>query len=154
MIRHLIAATVLLAAPPASATDYKLGTLEIVRPWTRATAPSAPAGGGFVTLANKGAAADRLVSAKSPAAEKVEIHEMKMDGNIMRMRELDKGLEVPAGGSVELKPGGLHIMFMQLRAPFTAGAKVPVTLVFEKAGSIDVEFEVQAMGAAQPAHRH
>ncbi|SEO23909.1 hypothetical protein SAMN02990966_01317 [Rhodospirillales bacterium URHD0017] len=149
----LIAATLL--ASPAWAQDYKLGSLEISQPWTRATPPTAKTGGGFVTITNKGATPDRLIAVRSTASDKAEIHEMKMDGNVMRMRELDKGLEIPPGATVELKPGGLHIMFMELKAPFAKDAKVPVTLVFEKAGSIDVELAVQAMGAATPGQpRH
>jgi copper(I)-binding protein len=142
----LIAAAALLASP-AWAQDYKLGSLEISQPWTRATAPTAKAGGGFVTITNKGTTADRLIAARSTASDKVEVHEMKMDGNVMRMRELANGLEIPAGATVTLKPGGYHIMFMELKAPFAKDAKVPVTLVFEKAGSIDVTFAIQAMGA-------
>jgi periplasmic copper chaperone A len=142
----LIAAAALIAAP-ASAQNYKLGALEIDQPWTRATPPTAKAGGGFVTITNKGTTPDRLIAARSAASDKVEIHEMKMDGNVMRMRELDRGLEIPAGATVTLKPGGYHIMFMELKAPFAKDAKVPVTLVFEKGGSIDVPFTVQAMGA-------
>jgi periplasmic copper chaperone A len=142
----LITAAALIATP-ASAQNYKLGSLEIDQPWTRATPPTAKAGGGFLTITNKGTTPDRLVAARSAASDKVEIHEMKMDGSVMRMRELDKGLEIPAGATVTLKPGGYHIMFMELKAPFAKDAKVPVTLVFEKAGSIDVPFTVQAMGA-------
>lgn len=78
---------------------------------------------------------------------------MKMDGNVMRMREFDLGLEIPPGATVQLKPGGFHIMFMGLKAPFAKDAKIPVTLVFEKAGSIDVEMVVEAMGAAAPTHK-
>ena len=155
----LIAAAAALASPalvsPVCAADYKLGSLEIDQPWTRATAPTAKAGGGFVTITNKGTMPDRLIAARSTASDKVEIHEMKMDGNVMRMRELDKGLEIPPGATVALKPGGLHIMFMELKAPFAKDAKVPLTLVFEKAGSIDVELAVQAMGATTPGQpRH
>jgi periplasmic copper chaperone A len=144
-ILSLIAATLLASA--AWAQDYKLASLEISQPWTRATAPTAKAGGGYVTITNKGTVPDRLVAARSAASAKVEIHEMKMDGSVMRMRELEKGLEIPPGATVTLKPGGYHIMFMELRAPFAKDAKVPVTLVFEKAGTIDVPFTVQAMGA-------
>ncbi|HYC64586.1 MAG TPA: copper chaperone PCu(A)C [Reyranellaceae bacterium] len=147
-------ALLLLAALPAAAHDYTLGSLHIVHPWTRATPPSAKAGGGYVTVTNKGAAADRLIAARSAAADQVEIHEMKMEGSVMRMRELEKGLEVPAGATVTLMPGGYHIMFMGLRAPFQKDGRVPVTLVFEKAGAIDVEFMVEAMGTTQPSHRH
>lgn len=142
----LAAATAALASS-AWAADYKLGSLEIDQPWTRATPPTAKAGGGFVTITNKGTAADRLVAARSAASDKVELHEMKMDGSVMRMRELEKGVEIPPGATVMLKPGGYHIMFMELKAPFAKDAKVPVTLVFEKAGSIDVPFTVEAMGA-------
>lgn len=139
----------------AAAQSYKLGSLEIDQPWTRATAPTAKAGGGFMTITNKGTTPDRLISARSNASEKVEVHEMKMDGNVMRMRELEKGLEIPPGATVTLKPGGYHIMFMELKAPFAKDAKVPVTLVFEKAGSVDVELAVQQMGAAAPGQpRH
>jgi copper(I)-binding protein len=142
----LVAAAALFALP-AWAQDYKLGSLEISQPWTRATAPTAKTGGGYLTITNKGTTPDRLIAARSTASAKVEIHEMKMDGSVMRMRELDKGLEIPPGATVTLKPGGLHIMFMELKAPLAKGAKVPVTLVFEKAGSIDVTFTVQEMGA-------
>ena len=76
-----------------------------------------------------------------------QVHEMKMDGNVMRMREVEKGLEIPPGGTVTLAPGGFHLMFMGLKGPFKQGTQVPVTLVFEKAGSIDVELDVNAMGA-------
>ena len=141
-----------LLASPVWAHDYKIGSLEIDQPWTRATAPTAKTGGGFLTITNKGTTPDRLIAARSTVADKVEIHEMKMDGNVMRMRELEKGLEVPPGATIALKPGGYHIMFMELKAPLAKDAKIPVTLVFEKAGSIDVMMNVQEMGAAQPAH--
>lgn len=142
-------------APPAWAQDYKAGSLEISGPWTRATAPTAKAGGGYLTITNKGTAPDRLIAARSTASDKVEIHEMKMEGSVMRMRELEKGLEIPPGATVTLAPGGFHIMFMELRSPLAKGSKVPVTLVFEKAGPVDVEFLVQDIGSAQPSHsRH
>jgi len=105
-----------------------------------------------MTITNKGTVADRLVSARSNASDKVEVHEMQMDGNVMRMRELAKGLEIPPGATVMLKPGSYHIMFMELKAPFAKDAKVPMTLVFEKAGSIDIQLDVQAMGAMPQGH--
>lgn len=150
-ILSLIAAAALFVTP-VWAQGYKLGSLEIAQPWTRATAPTAKAGGGFLTITNKGTTTDRLIAARSNTSDKAEIHEMKMDGNVMRMRELEKGLEIPPGATVTLKPGGFHIMFMELKSPLAKGAKVPVTLVFEKAGSIDVDFLVQDMGAAGPGH--
>jgi copper(I)-binding protein len=151
--RLALAALFAVLAIPALALDYKLGAIEIGQPWARATPPTAESGGGFLVITNTGTTPDRLIAVKSPAADKVEIHEMKMDGNIMRMRELEKGIEIPPGATVELKPGGFHVMFMGLKAPFTKDAKVPATLVFEKAGSIDVELLVQAMGAQPPTHK-
>jgi periplasmic copper chaperone A len=147
----LLLALAILCGATAVARDYKLGALEISAPWARATPPSAPAGGGFLKITNTGSTSDRLVSANSPAAELVQVHEMKMDGNVMRMREVEKGLEIPAGGSVTLAPGSFHLMMMGLKAPLKQGASVPLTLVFEKAGRIDVDLAVEAMGAAGPA---
>ncbi len=152
--RLALAALAAILALPAFALDYKLGAIEIGHPWSRATPPTAESGGGFLAITNTGTTPDRLIAVKSPAADKVEIHEMKMDGNIMRMREVEKGIEIPPGATVELKPGGFHVMFMGLRAPFAKDAKVPLTLVFEKAGSIDVELMVQAMGAQPPPSMH
>lgn len=152
--RLALAALLAVLALPAFALDYKLGAIEIRQPWTRATPPTAAAGGGFLAIVNTGTTPDRLIAVKSPAADRAEIHEMKMDGTIMRMRELEKGIEIPPGATVELKPGGFHIMFTGLKAPFAKDAKVPATLVFEKAGSIDIELPVAAMGAGAPAPRH
>jgi copper(I)-binding protein len=146
-------ALAVLCSVPAAARDYKLGALEIVEPWTRATPPSAPTAGGFLKLTNTGTTPDRLVGAKSAAAEQVQVHEMKMDGNIMRMRELDHALEIPPGGSVTLAPGGLHLMMIGPKAPLKAGERVPLTLTFEKAGSIDVELVVEPMGTLEPTHK-
>ncbi|UYN96213.1 MAG: copper chaperone PCu(A)C [Enhydrobacter sp.] len=152
--RRLFAAAALIAmAFPAVAQTYKLGDLEIAQPWTRATPSTARTAGGFLAITNKGASADRLMSAASPVSLKVEVHEMKMEGSVMRMREIDKGLEIPPGATVVLKPGGYHLMFMELKAPIAQGARVPVALVFEKAGRIDVELAAEAMGAAQPGHQ-
>ena len=155
-IRRILLSTTLavLLSGAALAHGYKLGALEIGHPWARATAPTAPAGGGFLKVTNTGTVPDRLISARSTAAKQVQIHEMKMDGNIMRMRELEQGLEIPPGATVTLAPGGLHLMLMGLVAPLEKGARVPVTLVFEKAGSIDVELDVEAMGGPAPAHGH
>src|SRR5882757_3286659 len=145
--RLALAALVAILALPAFALDYKLGAIEIGHPWSRATPPTAESGGGFLAITNTGTTPDRLIAVKSPAADKVEIHEMKMDGNVMRMRELEQGIEIAPGATIDLKPGGFHIMFMGLKAPFAKDTKVPLTLVFEKAGSIAVELPVAAMGA-------
>ncbi|GAA0778149.1 copper chaperone PCu(A)C [Roseibium denhamense] len=142
-----LAATLTLGSFSAFAHDYKVGDLTLVHPWTRATPPKAKAGGGFIEIINSGTEADRLVGARSDFAAKVEIHEMAVTDGIMRMRELDNGIEIPAGGTVALEPGGLHIMFMGLKQPFEEGSTVPVVLTFEKAGDYAIDLAVAKMGA-------
>ena len=108
MTRHLFLAFLVLLAGigTASAHSYKLGALEIGHPWARATPPTAPAGGGYLTIKNTGTTPDRLVEVRSPAAAAAQVHEMKMEGNVMRMRELAGGLEIAPGATVALAPGG------------------------------------------------
>lgn len=126
------------------------GTISIEQPFTRATPGNSKVGAGYLTIVNKGSEADRLVSASSPAADKVEVHEMTMQDGVMKMRALAGGLPVEAGKTVALTPGGNHLMLMGLKAPLKQGGKVPVTLKFEKAGAIDVTLDVQAIGARSP----
>jgi copper(I)-binding protein len=144
------AALALLLANAASAADYKLGSLEIKQPWARATPKGAPVAGGYMTITNTGTTSDRLIGGSSPAAGRFEIHEMRMINGTMQMRPLSNGLEIPAGQTVELKPGSYHLMFMQLKQPFEKGRRVKGTLIFEKAGAVDVEFAVEAIGATTP----
>jgi len=118
-----------------------LGQVSVDKPWARATAPGAKVAAGYMVLQNKGAAADRLVGASSPAAARVELHVHLHEGGVMKMREVP-GYDVPAGGSFELKPGGAHLMFMDIKRPFKEGEKVPVKLKFEKAGEVSAEFHV------------
>ncbi len=117
--------------------------IRIDNPWLRATAPGQIVGGGFLTIVNDGTTPDRLVSATSPIAADVQIHHTSMDGGVMRMRQLTDGVEIPANGTVELKPRSLHLMFMQLKAPLEAGARFPVQLQFEKAGTVTTQFTVE-----------
>ena len=117
--------------------------IRVENPWSRATAPGQVVGGGFMTIVNTGNTADRLVSVTSAAAAEVQIHHTSMDGGVMRMRQLTDGLEIPAASRVELKPRGLHLMFMQLKAPLETGASFPVQLQFEKAGAVTVQFKVE-----------
>ena len=117
--------------------------IRIDNPWSRATAPGQVVGGGFMTIVNTANTTDRLVSAASPVAAEVQIHNTSMDGGVMRMRQLTDGLEIPANGKVELKPRSLHLMFMQLKAPLEAGASFPVQLQFEKAGTVTTRFTVE-----------
>ncbi|WP_309984700.1 copper chaperone PCu(A)C [Herbaspirillum seropedicae] len=143
-------ATALLAAAPLSqAHEYKLGQLEIGHPYARATVPGQPAAGAYLSIENKGATADRLVGVSSPAAKSGEIHTMAMEGNVMKMREVDGGLEVKPGQKIAMQPGnGYHIMLMGLSKPLQAGDKVPATLTFEKAGKVEVTFNVEDGKAA------
>jgi len=138
----------------ADATAVHAGDLAIDAAWVRAMLPGQPAGGGYLTVTNGGAAADRLIGVESPAAGKVEIHTMSVVNDVMAMRPVEGGLEIPAGGTVELKPGGFHVMFMQVARPFAEGATVPVTLVFEKAGRVDVPFPVRAAAGGGDDHKH
>ena len=145
----LVAGFVLASAAMAQSTG-----ISIAKPWTRATAPGAAVGGGFATIRNSGKTADRLVGASSPVAAGTELHQMAMVGDVMKMREV-KSLIVPAGGALELKPGGYHMMLINLKAPLKQGDKVPVTLKFEKAGEVKIELAVESLGAgAAGAHSH
>jgi uncharacterized protein YcnI len=130
---------------PSSVT---VGDLEISGAWARAMLPGQPTGGGYFTVTNRGSTADRLVSASSPVAGKVEIHTMKMTDNVMVMRPVEGGLEIPAGQTVEMKSGGLHVMFMEVKEPFKQGGSVQVALEFEKAGRVEVVLPVQAARGA------
>jgi copper(I)-binding protein len=130
------------------------GQISIENAWARATAPGAKVGGGYLTIRNRGSAPDRLVGASSPAAARVELHEHVREGEVMKMREV-KGFGVPANGAFELKPGGAHLMFMDIRQPFKEGEKLPVRLIFDKAGEVKAEFHVGRLGDTKPpAHRH
>ncbi|SON56967.1 hypothetical protein HDIA_3426 [Hartmannibacter diazotrophicus] len=139
-------------AGTASAHEFKVGDLELVHPWTRATPSGAKVAGGFVTIKNTGAASDRLIGGTVDFAEKVEVHEMSMDNGVMKMRQLESGLELPAGQETDLKPGGYHIMFTGLKRGLAEGETAKGTLVFEKAGSVDVEWAVESIGARKPAN--
>ncbi len=141
----LIAVAAISLAAPLAAHDFKQGDLSIAHPWTRQTATGQQVGGGFMTIANGGATTDRLLGASSPAAARVEIHSMSMDGGVMRMRPVTDGLAVPAGGALALKPGGYHLMLMGLKAPLELGKLVPLTLRFERAGAVTVQLKVEAV---------
>ena len=142
-----ICALLWLAAPAPAAEPYRVGALEIVQPWTRATPSGATVAGGYLRIRNTGSAPDRLVGGSSEVAKRFEIHSMAMDGGVMRMRQVADGLEIKPGETVEFKPGGLHVMFVDLTRPLKKGERIKGTLRFEKAGAVDVEFPVEAIGA-------
>lgn len=153
--RQLLLVTALLpvtAAAQAHDTVTELGALRIVNPWTRA-AGQGMQGGGFLVIRNTGAMPDRLLSANSPAAGRIELHTHIRDGDVMRMRPV-QDIQVPPNGEVSLQPGGLHLMLIGLTQPMNMGQAIPVTLRFEQAGEVSIQLAVQAAGARTPAHRH
>src|SRR3954470_22683842 len=131
---------------------FKLGDLTVTSPWTRATPGGAKIAGGYLKITNNGAASDRFVGAKSEEADHLELHEMSMSDGVMKMRPLPDGLEIKPGETVELKSGGYHLMFIDIKQPLKAGESVHATLQFEKAGSMEVDFAVNALGATTPQH--
>jgi hypothetical protein len=139
---------------PASAQQVKVGDLVLDHAWTRATPGGAKVGGGYLTIENKGATPDKLTGGSSAIAGKVEVHEMAMDNGVMKMRPLKEGLAIPPGKSVTLAPGGYHLMLMDLKAPLKSGDKVPVRLTFEKAGEVNVTFDVQGIGSTSGQMDH
>jgi hypothetical protein len=141
----------LAGAPSVRAEDVKAGDLVISQAWSRATPGGAKIGGGFLTIENKGSAPDKLVGVSAEAAGKVEVHEMAMDGGVMKMRPVEGGLTIDPGKTVKLAPGGLHLMMMDLKSPLKQGDKLPVTLQFEKAGKVAVTLDVQGVGAPGPS---
>lgn len=164
--RALLAST-LLVVPPAIARahdtsghgghtaaashahdEVALGDLVISGAFTRATLPNAPVAGGFLTITNTGAAPDRLIGAKADIAKETQIHEMAMEGDVMKMRQLTDGIVIPAGETVTLAPGGLHIMFMGLNSAIGEGDAVPVILTFENAGTVTIELTAGGTAAS------
>lgn len=148
--RGLLAAALLL-----STTVWADATVQARDGWARPTVAGQPVGGAYVQLRNAGNAADRLLGASTSAAERVELHSMQMSGDVMRMRQVD-AIELPAGATVDLAPGGLHLMLMGLKAPLRAGDKLPLVLRFEKAGEVKTELLVdnRAAPAAASGHMH
>jgi periplasmic copper chaperone A len=138
----------------AHAYDYKVGAIEIDHPWSRAVPKGAAVAAGYLTIRNTGTAPDRLVSGSTPVAGKFEIHQMSMDNGVMRMRPVTDGLEIKPGETVELKPSSFHIMMTGLKRPVEKGKPFKGTLVFEKAGTLEVDFTVEAIGATAPASAH
>lgn len=143
----LLAAIALMLSTPAHAHEFKAGHLTIDHPWTRATPAGAKTAGGYVKITNHGKKPDRLIGGSAEGAGKVEVHEMKVENNIMKMRELRGGLVIEPGKTVELKPGSFHLMMMGLKAPYKKDHPIKGTLHFEKAGKVEVTFKVEAMGA-------
>jgi len=150
-----IAALFALASLPfmanqVHAADYKVGSIQISQPWARATPKGASSGAAYMTVSNSGTAAQRLTCVSSDAAAECQIHEMTMDGGVMKMRPVQGGLEVKPGETVTLKPGGFHVMLVGLKGPLQAGKSVDAVFKVEGGDTVQVEFPVAAIGAPAP----
>jgi periplasmic copper chaperone A len=152
LVWPLAAAALALLGSAAAAKDYKVGALEIKNPRIPVPPKSAPVAGGYFTIVNTGNETDRLISGSTPLASRFELHRMTMDQGVMRMRPVTGGLEIKPGETVELKPGSLHVMFVGLKQPLEKGRAIKGKLVFEKAGSVEIEYTVEAQGAVPAAH--
>ena len=141
-VASILLATIAGLAIPASAHDYKLGQLEIIHPWARASIGQAKAGVAYVTISNEGREPDRLIATATDVAKRAALHTNKMENGVMLMLPVE-AIELAPGEPVVLEPGGLHIMLMGLKSPLVEGDSFPLTLTFEKAGSIEVEVNIQ-----------
>jgi periplasmic copper chaperone A len=151
-LRCLIATAFVAFAFTASAHDYTVGSLHIEHPWSRATPKGAKVGAGYLVIENRGSTADRFVSVSAEFAGRTELHEMAVTDGVMRMRPLASGVEIAPGMTAKFEPGGLHVMFLDLKRPLEKGERVKATLNFEKAGAVEVVFVVEAMGGS--GHNH
>ena len=147
-MKHSILTRLLASSLLSLAASASLAQVKVDQAWARPTVPGQQGGGGFLSITSP--AGDRLIGGSTPLAERFELHTMAMKGDVMEMRQLD-AVDLPAGKTVEFKPGGLHVMFIGLKQPLAIGSKVPVTLKFEKAGEVKVEFDVMSRPPAAKA---
>lgn len=156
-VRHFVFAAIAAAAvivsslAAARAEDVKAGDLVISRAWSRATPKGAKVGGSYLTIENKGTAPDKLIGVSSDVAGSVQVHEMSMTNGTMKMRPVEGGLTIDPGKTVKLAPGGYHLMMTDLKNPLKQGDKLAMTLEFEKAGKVQVSFDVMGVGAQGPS---
>ena len=148
LLRGLSFAAMLAAAPSIGlAGDVVKGDLKIENPWVRTTIPDRPSAG-YMTVRNAGDGADAIVSASSPDAERIELHTHLMENGVMKMRPVEK-IDVPAKGSAELKSGGLHLMIFGVKKPLKDGEALPITVVFEKAGPVEIDFKIKTIAGGK-----
>ena len=141
LIRTLSLAALLACAMPSFAHEYKAGELTIDHPWARELPPNAPAGAAFFTVRNAGAA-DRLIGASTPQAQKSELHTHTHADGMMKMQQV-QAVDIPAKGEARFQPGGNHVMLFGMSKPLKAGEQFPLTLEFEKAGKVEVQVKVE-----------
>jgi copper(I)-binding protein len=152
LVAYIFAATLPLVCSiiTAEAADYDVGSIHITQPWARATPKGTKSGAGYMTIMNKGTTPDRVNCVSSDASAQCQIHSMTMEGGVMKMRPVEGGLEIKPGETVTLAPGGFHMMLVTLKHPLEAGQTVKATLKFDKAGTVDVDYPVVAIGASAP----
>jgi copper(I)-binding protein len=141
--RLLLLFAAILCAVPAAADPYKLGTLVIDHPWSRSTAAGMPMGVAYLTITNHGKTADALIAASTTAAARAEFHQTTIVDGMARMRPLTE-IVIPAGATVKIEPGGIHIMLVDLKAPLEKGKSVPLDLEFRGAGRLRVALSIEA----------
>jgi copper(I)-binding protein len=151
IIIPFIAGTLSLALTAAFAGDFKSGSLNVSNPWSNVTPKGASIAVGYMSIINSGTEPDRLIGASSDISAKLEMHDMTMDNGVMKMRPVEGGVEIKPGATVEFKPGSFHLMFVDLKKPLAANDHIKAALMFEKAGTVNVEFDVLPLGAT-PAH--
>jgi periplasmic copper chaperone A len=139
-----------LAAAGAEAADYDVGSMHISAPWARATPKGAASGAAYMTITNNGKTADKVSCVSSDASAECQIHSMTMDNGVMQMRPVEGGLEIKPGETVTLKPGGFHMMLLNLKHPLEQGNAVKATLKFDAAGTVEVDYPIAGIGAAAP----
>lgn len=152
LVRTILLSAALAVAPAIAAVtaqehSYSRDQLKIDHPWTRVAPPGGKVAAGFMKITNTGKAADRLIGGSFALSQRVEVHQMSVVDGVMRMGELKDGLEIAPGATVELKPGGYHLMLMELSDAPKLDDRVKGTLMFEKAGEVEVEFAVAPLGA-------
>jgi periplasmic copper chaperone A len=151
------AGVILLPAQGTFAQEAVASPISIEHAWSRATPQGAQVAAGYLTIVNNGTIPDRLVSATAEIAGHTEVHQMSMTDGMMQMRQVTDGLPVPAKSSVVLEPNSYHLMLLALKRQLQEGEQFSGTLTFEKAGTIDVTFDVEGIGATAPKpndHEH
>ena len=139
-----------LSMSQVRADDYKVGSIQITQPWARATPKGASAGAAYMTVTNSGTTAQHLSCVSSDGAAECQIHQMSMDGGVMKMRPVQGGLEVKPGETVTLKPGGFHVMLVGLKQPLQPGQSVNATFKDDGGNAVQVAFPIAAIGAPAP----
>jgi copper(I)-binding protein len=155
LYRFILSAAILLnISVMAAAQQFRADSIIIRQPWIRATPAGAKVAGAYMTIINTGSESDRLIGLVLPQAGSASVHEMTMNGNVMQMREIQGGLEIKPGQTIEFSPSGYHVMFTELHEPLKQGDAVKGQLRFEKAGSVDIQYRVEGIGAQGPEHHH